>query len=341
MKRKINIPIFISDVGCKHRCSFCNQKHITGKKFILDLGAISSSIEIALSTLHASQVAEIAFFGGSFTGLEEEVMEQLLECAQKFVNRESRIEGIRFSTRPDYLSESIFKILENYTITSIELGVQSFDADVLLKNSRGYHPDSVESACRQIQSRGIKLGLQLMSGLFGATIESDFASVDRVCELKPDFMRFYPTVVIKDTELASQYMRGEYIPYTLSESILVGMYAMKQCGLNGIDIIRMGLHSSDELRSTDIVIAGPFHDAFKECVYSELYYQFLSQNFPKGCKVTIPLSLASRVIGHKKSNVLRLNNVEFNVSNALNSDRILIDRLYSFEEVLLKTKISW
>ena len=133
-KRHVNIPVFIPHLGCPNDCIFCNQRSISGKRSF-DEGAVKDGIEAALATVPDCE-AEIAFFGGSFTGIDRGLMIRLLDTAENFV-RDGRVTGIRLSTRPDYISREILDILSRYTVKTVELGIQSMDDNVLSAAKRG------------------------------------------------------------------------------------------------------------------------------------------------------------------------------------------------------------
>ncbi|MBQ7836117.1 MAG: radical SAM protein, partial [Clostridia bacterium] len=133
--KHINIPLFIQHMGCPNQCVFCDQRAITGAhSFCFE--RVIDDIEAVLTTAEEAE-CEIAFFGGSFTGIDRELMVRLLDIAQGYVDS-GKVVGIRMSTRPDYISEEICDILSNYTVTQVEIGIQSMDDDVLEASRRGH-----------------------------------------------------------------------------------------------------------------------------------------------------------------------------------------------------------
>ncbi len=250
-----------------------------------------------------SMLTEIAFFGGSFTAIDREYMISLLEAAKTFL---PDFYGIRISTRPDYIDDEILSILKEYKVTSIELGAQSMDNSVLELNNRGHSAEDVVNASNLIKSRGFSLGLQMMTGLYGATPEKDLATAKKIIELKPDTVRIYPTVVMKNTDLAEYYLNGSFVPYTLEESVSLCSTLILLFAKADIKIIRLGLHYSDSLVKNSL--DGNYHPAFKElCESRILYNSFLSKakSF-SGKKLIVkinPKSL-SKFLGQKKRNLI-------------------------------------
>ena len=207
-----NISIFVPHIGCKHQCTFCNQREITGQQYCPGADDVISAAQQAKRDLgERTKNAEIAFFGGSFTAIKRSYMTELLEAAYPFV-KDGSFYGIRLSTRPDAIDREVLDILRGYGVTSIELGAQSMDDDVLKMNRRGHTAADVEKASALIKEYGFSLGLQMMTGLYGSSDEKDRETARRLARLSPETVRIYPTVVMRGTELYGLYSRGEYSP---------------------------------------------------------------------------------------------------------------------------------
>ncbi len=307
--RTFNIPIFVPHLGCPFDCVFCNQKHITGIQTPVTAEEVKSIIDSQLKTLPNNDCyIEAAFFGGSFTGIDAYEQEQLLASAYEYVKR-GKINGIRVSTRPDYINTEILERLEKYAVTTIELGVQSLDESVLKAANRGHTAKTVENAVECIRKYNFKLGLQMMTGLPQDTKEKSVDTAKKIIELAPDFVRIYPTLVIKNTYLETMYRNGEYRPQTVDEAVAVCKELMKLFNDANVPIIRIALMTTDEISPNGSVVAGPFHSAFRELVESELYYDLMKREFEKmrGKKIEIYANSReiSKVVGNRKSNVRR------------------------------------
>ena len=210
MKKHANIPIFIPHLGCPNQCVFCNQRTISGvNKF--DISRVSAQIDEALATVDPSCEVEIAFFGGSFTGIDRELMISLLEIAYDYIKR-GKVSSVRCSTRPDYISDDILNILKKYGVKTVELGLQSASDKVLLKSKRGHTAYDEERACKMIVNAGLDLVGQMMIGLPGSTLEDELQTARFIVKSGAKGARIYPTVVFYDTELCEMSRRGEYTP---------------------------------------------------------------------------------------------------------------------------------
>ena len=304
-----NIPIFVPHEGCPFDCIFCNQRKITGSDTSITKSEISKIIKEHLATLpQCERYVEVAFFGGSFTGISAEKQCEFLEEAYKFIES-GDVDGIRLSTRPDYISEEILDRLEKYGVTSIELGVQSMDDEVLEASNRGHTSKTVEEAVSLIRKYPFRLGLQMMTGLPADTPEKSIETAHKIIALKPDFVRIYPTLVLKDTGLCKLYTSGKYVPQELDDAVGLSSKLLKAFRKNNIDVIRISLCTTDEICENGSVVAGPFHSAFGELVESEIYYdkivKVLCEN--KGADVIcVNPREVSKAVGNKKKNIIKI-----------------------------------
>lgn len=309
-KRHANISIFVPHVGCPNKCSFCNQRYITGQCKAPRPSDVSKAVETAVNSPNYNpQNTEIAFFGGSFTAINREYMEKLLKIAYKYVEG-GMVSGIRLSTRPDAIDEEILELLKKYGVTAIELGAQSLNNRVLKLNNRGHNVNHIYAASQLIKDHGFELGLQIMTGLYADSDQSTLRTAQKILEIKPDTIRIYPTIVLKDTDLAALYLDGKYKPQTLSEAVSLSAKLWSIFEENGIRVIRMGLHSIDE----KAYIAGPWHPAFSELCQSEiLLAKALKELNSKGNYIIyVQKSDVSKMIGQKRCNLKHLESNGFN-----------------------------
>lgn len=309
-KKHKNIPIFIPHLGCPHDCVFCNQKKISGHaKF--DPDTVIPEIEEALSTMRDGETPEIAFFGGSFTGIDRDVMISLLDIAEGYV-RQGRVSGIRMSTRPDYINEEILDILGKYTVSAIELGLQSFDDRVLRLSERGHTSDCSKNACNAIRARKIPLVGQMMIGLPGSNVETEKRTAEMIVSLGCEAARVYPTVVFRGTKLCSMAECGEYAPITDDEAIARTKEVLKILIPAGITLLRIGLCSNEDIRDPASVHSGATHPAIGELCIGEYYYDVIREKifgiteFCDTLTIFVPFADVGKAVGQKRRNSLRL-----------------------------------
>ncbi len=305
-----NIALFVTDAGCPHRCSFCNQAEITGNPQSARPEDVAPAVETALRA--GTHGAQLAFFGGSFTCIPRGEMTAFLEAAQPYI-ADGSISGIRVSTRPDGISPEILDILERYHVEAVELGAQSMDDEVLLLNRRGHTAEDVVKASALIAERDIELGLQQMTGLYGSSPQKDLDTAEKLISLHPATIRIYPTLVMEHTENAARYYRGDYIPETVDEAVQTCTPILQSYLDAGIRVIRLGLHAGGNVEEG--YLAGPWHPAFRELVEGSLYLQkaeaLLRGRKPGRYRLLVRPSEISKMTGQKRKNIIELEKYGF------------------------------
>lgn len=308
--RHRSIPVFIPQIGCPHVCVFCDRKAVSeGAGF--DESAVRPFLERALETIPPGELPEIAYFGGSFTGIDRGLMTRLLDLAAGYV-REGRVSGIRFSTRPDLIDREVLEFLKPYPIAAVELGLQSMDDRVLSASGRGHSTEQSRMACAAVRDAGFALVGQVMPGLPGSDRESDRKTAEEVCSLGVSACRIYPTVVFRGTRLAEMTEEGSYVPLSLEEAVTRGADMLAIFRDHGIPCLRIGLHATEALVSPECVLAGPNHPALGELILGELYYrELISACRQKGLlggriQLTVPRGESSRAVGQNRRNLVRL-----------------------------------
>ena len=262
-KRRI-IPLFIPHAGCPHACVFCNQRLISGAAKPAGADDVRTAVSGA-----GDQPAELAFYGGSFTAIPEAQQNELLSAAAPFLSGNPE-NSIRISTRPDYMDEATAARLRHYGVRTVELGAQSMCDDVLMAARRGHLSIDVVRAARIVKDAGLSLILQMMTGLPGDTRDGSLYTAERFIAMEPNGVRIYPAVVVSDTELYEIWRRGEYIEHTVEDAVSLCAVLCGMFGEADIPVIRLGLNATDELSAGDAV-AGAYHPAFGELVYSRIY----------------------------------------------------------------------
>lgn len=310
MSRRVIVPFFISHQGCPHQCVFCDQRAITGVSGRLPTaGEIDRTVRDWSRSAQADSV-EVAFYGGTFTALPVERMEQLLAPLQPLL-RSGAVSAIRVSTRPDALDEGIVTFLRTSGVSLVELGVQSMDDTVLSRAGRGHTAAQCEAAFAMLCGAGLRVGAQLMPGLPGETPEGAIESLRRLLPLRPDLLRIYPAVVLRGTELARLYRSGIYRPLSIDEAVRICKVMLQMAAVAGVPVTRVGLHPGDDLTSGGELLAGPFHPAFRQLAEGERWYDLLAglcAGFAEGelLEIQVAPSRISDLVGHKRTNVRRI-----------------------------------
>jgi len=269
------IPVFTPEMACPFQCVFCNQQKISGHTQIPDFQDVTHTIRNYLASFKVGdRHVEVGFFGGTFTGIPTDIQVNYLKTVQPFLDS-GEIQGIRLSTRPDYINEEILARLKKYRVSTIELGAQSLDNIVLQAARRGHTMQQVEEAADLIRAAGFDLGLQMMIGLPGDTLEKAMATAQKIIDLGASNTRIYPTLVIKETVLYRWYQQGKYKPLPLEEAVAWSKQLLLKFEKAGVRVIRLGLHPSEGLLDGSEWVAGPFHPSFRELVLTEIWHDLL------------------------------------------------------------------
>ncbi len=310
MRKHSNIPIFIQHMGCPNQCVFCDQHTITGAHSFCE-ESVRQDIDAALETI-GNRECEIAYFGGSFTGIDRDQMLRLLELAREYTDR-GAVQGIRLSTRPDYISPEIVEILLQYPICAVELGIQSMDDMVLTASQRGHTAQDTAGACMLLREAGIPFVGQMMTGLPAANIEKETKTAQQICEMGACGARIYPCIVFQKTPLAHMVEAGAYTPMSVEEAVERSAAVLEVFDIYGVPCLKIGLHDGEGLHSSDTYFAGPHHPALGEMVRSRVYLHKIEatlQNFDSLLKRTIRIGVAkghiSMAVGQNKENKRRI-----------------------------------
>lgn len=303
------IPVFVPHLGCPNDCVFCNQRRISGHIEPATAQTVRKAIEDAAALTPMGTKRQLAFYGGSFTAIPTAYQTELLEAAQPYI-RDGIIDSIRLSTRPDAIDATVLTRLKKYDVTVIELGAQSMSDRVLELSGRGHDSSAVEESSRLIKSFGFALILQMMTGLPGDTDESCIETTKKIIELKPDGVRIYPTVIVKDTVLCDMWQAGTYREHTVEDAVRVCSKIVPLFRDAGIPIIRMGLNPTEDLSNGD-ALGGAYHPALGELVHSRIMLnkaRTLLTGIPAGSRVTLGVNRSdvSKMIGQHRYNVTSL-----------------------------------
>lgn len=314
--RHSNISIFIPHLGCPFNCIFCDQYKITGSDKCVTPQDVLLTLNEAKKHGLSSGDTQIAFFGGSFTAIDRNLMIEFLKVAYKFI-KDGSFESIRISTRPDCINQEVVDILKSYGVKTVELGVQSLDDDVLFASKRGHTAADCINAYNLLTKNGLDVGMQMMCGLPGDTLDKNIETANLIINLGCKQVRIYPVCVIEGTELACMYKNNRYTPLSVDEAVERCAILYKMFETAGVRVLKIGLHTDSES------IAGPFHPAFGELTKSRVFLNDLKAQILPHSSVTVYCApnFISIAKGNKKQNLELLlkqgYNVNFVVDNNL------------------------
>ncbi len=307
MARARILPIFVPHLGCPNDCVFCDQKRISGSPLPASAEDVTGALERAKAAGQSG--LELAFYGGSFTAVSPRLQCQLLEAAQPYL-ADGTIRAIRLSTRPDAVDEDALDMLKGYGVATVELGAQSMFDDVLAASGRGHTAGDTVRAAGLVKKAGLRLVLQMMTGLPESDRAKDVETARRVIALAPDGARIYPTVIVRGTALEELWRAGTYREHTVADAVAVCADILPLFEEAGVPVIRLGLNPTQEL-SGGQAVAGAYHPALGELVRSEVLRRraaALLQAVPAGAFVTLGVApeRVSAMIGQHRANIADL-----------------------------------
>lgn len=349
MKKEYIIPIFVPHLGCPNDCTFCNQKKISGQTKNVKAEDVKNTIEYYLNNFKDdNKYIEVAFFGGSFTGIDVDKQKELLSVAYEYI-KNKKIDSIRISTRPDYINKEILQMLKSYGVKTIELGVQSTNDYILNKSKRGHTFEDVKKASKLIRKNGFILGHQMMVGLPESTRQDEINTAKDLIKLKPKIVRIYPVLVIKGTQIEKDYESGEYTPLTVEQAVETAKDLLVLFNKKKINVIRIGLQNTNEITDPNTkksqVVAGPYHPAFRQLVESRLWYDNIANEIKKvnsnvtHIQIDVNPSDINNAVGHKRINIEKINDtyntdLKINPNSKIKKGKLKITKLIKYQEFI-------
>ncbi|HOF32820.1 MAG TPA: radical SAM protein [Spirochaetota bacterium] len=304
-KKRITVPFFVPHNGCPNLCIFCDQKTQAGREPLPE-EIIPLIKQYRKSAPDSVTNFELAFFGGSFTGIEVNYQKQLLKEAKSALEM-GLVSGIRVSTRPDAINKETLSLLNKYSVKTIEIGAQSFSDDVLKASGRGHTAKQTIEAAQLIKQHGFDLVIQLLPGLPLDSIEKSIRSAEIAAELNPSAARIYPAVVLEGTNLGEMFKSGAYSPLSVEEAVEWTYEIMKIFQRKNINVIRIGINPV-ESGNLSKIIGGAYHPSFGQIVKSRLKRDdmeqlFLFQEIDQKSTILIPSDYKEEYIGQKRANI--------------------------------------
>lgn len=296
------LPVFLPQQGCPGRCAFCAQPAASGQSarpLETAYDALARQLASLLATRKPdSPAVDIGFYGGTFTLLPGRWPERFLELAADYRER-GLLAAARCSTRPDALDPDRLAGLKALGLDMVELGVQSFDDEVLQAASRGHDGTQARDGCRAVRQAGLRLGIQLMAGLPGQGPAVFARDVALAATLEPEMVRLHPALVLAGTPLAARWSAGAFSPWSMGRTLAALAPALLRLWAAGIRAGRVGLAPEETLQRA--ILAGPWHPALGQRAASLALYLHLRRQLPRpwpGGTLLHPRRFQSDVRGH-------------------------------------------
>ncbi len=217
---------------------------------------VRSRLDSLAAQGHATDKIEVIVIGGTWSAIPKDYQEwyikkiyealndittrpqtragyttkKTLKALQSYNEKRARhkLVGLTLETRPDWVTEKDIKLMREYGCTRVELGVQSVYDDVLDASNRGHHIDATIRATRLLKDYGFKINYHMMPNLPGSTMKKDIAMFKEIFDnsaYRPDMLKIYPCMVVKDAKLHDIWKKGGYTPYTDEQLITIAKKA--------------------------------------------------------------------------------------------------------------------
>jgi elongator complex protein 3 len=246
------ITVLTKPYDCPGKCIYCPTEDDVPKSYLSDEPAVmrailnkydaKSQVETRLKSLtkqgHPVEKVELIIIGGTFSHLPRDYQEEFVKSCFDALNgkvsknleeakslnetAQSRCVGLTLETRPDHIDEDEVTWFRYLGATRVELGVQTVFDEILAKNARGEKVADTVKATELLKNAGFKICYHLMPNLYGSNLELDkkmFQEVFDLSKYRPDYIKIYPCMVLKNTPLYDLWSKGEYKSYTDEELV--------------------------------------------------------------------------------------------------------------------------
>lgn len=252
----VNISVLTKPYGCPGKCLFCPTENGFPKSYLQGEPAadrayqlsydpyrqVEKRLEMLKFQNHPLDKVELRIIGGTWSfypwSYRKWFVYRCFEAANNFfesrkrktrnlkeaqkINEKARVKivGISIETRPDFINDEEIKKLRELGVTMVELGVQTIFDEILKLNRTNLSSKIIASATKKLKDAGFKVLYHLMPNLYGSNLEKDLLLFKKIFEdqrFKPDWLKIYPTVILKKTFLYKLWRKGEYRPYTDKE----------------------------------------------------------------------------------------------------------------------------
>lgn len=291
------VPVFLPHSGCRQRCIYCHQGYIT------DIGGEDLRVRIAVALEGRRELCEVGLFGGNIFGMEPADVARLFSL---FGEYRGVIRGFRLSTKPVPLRDETIAILKQNGVRLIELGIPTFNDDILAILNRAHTAQDLFRAHERLSLEGFRVALQFMVGLPGETMSDIEATVENMIRLKPSYIRIYPLVILRNTPLYELYEKGEFTPISFDDALERSCVIYRSALAHDIGVVNVGLTDNEMVR--DMVAGGFYHPAYGNLVQSRIFRGALDEALgrltdPKEVTVVLHRNDIPLLVGYKRENL--------------------------------------
>ncbi len=188
--------LYIHIPFCEHICAYCDFPKLQYFSNFAD--KYLSALENEFSFREVSKDLETIYIGGGTpTSLSNEQLERLLSFIYPYT---SNVKEYTIEANPESLSIDKLKIMKEYGVNRISIGVESTDDKILALTNRHHTFDDVKKAVTEARNMGIdNLNLDLIIGLPHVSLSGLKADLDNLLSLKPNHISCYSLTVHPNT----------------------------------------------------------------------------------------------------------------------------------------------
>jgi elongator complex protein 3 len=246
------VTVLMAPHPCPGQCIFCPDDARMPKSYLPDepgalragqhafnpAAQVRSRLESLEAVGHPTGKIELLILGGTWDAYPAVYREIFVrECIDALNGQESssireaqqrnetsarRNVGLVVETRPDAVNPESMRAMRRLGVTKVQVGLQSLTDEILQRNCRGHTVEESRQALRLLRAAGFKIHAHWMPNLLGATPESDREDFTRMWsdpDLRPDELKIYPTILVRNSRLLDEYERGNYQPYSHAELV--------------------------------------------------------------------------------------------------------------------------
>lgn len=280
-------------------------------------------------------------FIGSITGLTKENIIKLLEETNRDILHK-RFDKIKLSIAPNAVDKELVKMLKKYNVSTIELEAQSTNDYILNRCGYKYNRADIKKSAKLVKRRRYNLSFQVGIGLPDSTKFDELNTARELSKLRPNRIRIYPMVVMKNTQLAQEFKEGTYDPLTVNQAVercKDVIYEFNRRHIKQISIVKQNeLNKSKETE----IIAGPYHEEFGQLVTDSIWYDSIVDKIKKfnvkvrKVKIEVNPKELPNITGYKKENAEKLKElydveikVEGNPDIKIGKSKMSVEEVYS------------
>ncbi|MBE0611791.1 MAG: radical SAM family heme chaperone HemW [Dehalococcoidia bacterium] len=208
------LAVYVHIPFCTVKCGYCDFNAYAGMDNLKDAygAALVAEVHANAPLLSGRSVASIGFGGGTPSEVAADHVAGVVAALREHARLEPAAE-LTLEANPGTLDRPQIEALRAAGVTRLSIGAQSFRADELRFLDRIHSPQATAAAVELARKAGFEsIGLDLIYGLPGQTLDAWIESLVTAICLGPDHISIYALTVEDGTPLARRVRKGEVTP---------------------------------------------------------------------------------------------------------------------------------